>query len=299
MKWIQDNPFLAGLSVVTALGLAVLLFLLNQSATQYQEVSDQYTQAVQKLHGLQNRSPFPSRENYEKSAALAEEYKTELQTIRRHLAAMEVPLNPDIKPQQFQDDLRSAVNATTEKAAAAGVALPTDFYLGFGQYANSLPSERAAPALARQLVVIQGLINRLIDFKITSIDTLDRRLLPEESPTPPDPKKPEPILQRYPFDLAFTAEQAKFRVIFNSLLADDQFLLVRALSILNSEPAGPPIAQAATPAASTSLAGNTDAFAQSPETTPAGLEVILGRELVKVSLRIEILDFAEHEEPKK
>jgi len=299
MKWIQDNPFLAGLSVVTALGVAILLFLLSQSLTQYQDISDQYTQAVQKLHSLQNRSPFPSKENYEKSAALAEEYKTELQTIRRHLAAMEVPLNPDVKPQQFQDDLRAEVNATTEKAAAAGVALPTDFYLGFGQYANSLPSERAAPALARQLVVIQGLINRLIDFKITSIDALDRRLLPEESPAPADSKKPEPILQRYPFDLAFTAEQAKFRVIFNSLLASDQFLLVRALSVLNSDPVGPPIAQAGSSTAPASLAGGTETFGQSAEATPAGLEVILGRELVKVSMRIEILDFAEHEEPKK
>ena len=298
MKWIQENPFLAGLTAVTLAGVAALTFLLTQSLALYQQTSEQYVQAVQKLHGLQNRTPFPSQENFDKSKALAEQYKSELNGLREQLAKMELSLNPDIKPQQFQDDLRATVNQTTEKAAAAGVTLPKDFYLGFGQYANSLPSERAAPALARQLAVINKVVMGLIDLKVQSIDNLDRRLLPEEAPpgAAGGQKKAE-ILERYPFDLTFTAEQAKFRVAFNSLVNSDQFLLIRGLSIQNSNPAGPLIVQ--TDKTSSAAADLTPGSPSTPEGKANDLNVILGQELVKATLRIEILDFAEPAEAKK
>ena len=259
MRWSQDNPFLAGLAAVTVAGVAALIFLLTQSLALYQQTSEQYVQAVQKLHGLQDRSPFPSKENFDQSKALAGQYKNELNVLRDQLAKMELPLNPEIKPQQFQDDLRAIVNQTTEKAAAAGVILPKDFYLGFGQYANSQPSERSAPAAGAQ-------------------------------------KKAE-ILERYLFDLTFTAEQAKFRVAFNSLVNSDQFLLIRGLSIQNSNPAGPLIVQADKNSAA--APGLTTGRSISPEGKANDLNVILGQELVKATLRIEILDFAEPVEVKK
>ncbi len=298
MRWIQDNPFLAGLAAVTVAGVAALIFLLTQSLALYQQTSEQYVQAVQKLHGLQDRSPFPSKENFDQSKALAGQYKNELNVLRDQLAKMELPLNPEIKPQQFQDDLRAIVNQTTEKAAAAGVILPKDFYLGFGQYANSQPSERSAPALDRQLAVITKVVLGLIDLKVQSIDSLERRLLPEEAPAAAaGAQKKAEILERYLFDLTFTAEQAKFRVAFNSLVNSDQFLLIRGLSIQNSNPAGPLIVQADKNSAA--APGLTTGRSISPEGKANDLNVILGQELVKATLRIEILDFAEPVEVKK
>ncbi len=305
MRWLEDNPFLAGLTAVTIAGVGVMIFLLMQSLALYQQTSDEYIQAVQKLHGLQNRSPFPSQENFAKTKELAEQYKNELGLLRSQLAKMEMPLNPDVKPQQFQDDLRSTVNRTREKATAAGVTLPKDFYLGFDQYANSLPSERAAPALARQLAIVNRIVLGLIDFKVQSIDTLDRRLLPEEAPAAAagGQKKPE-VLDRYFFDLAFTAEQAKFRVAFNSLLNPELFLLIRGLSIQNTNPLGPLIAQpnkgfVASSGASASSDFATTATTATTEAPDNDLNVILGKELVKVTMRIEILDFVEPKEARK
>ena len=296
MRWINDNPFFAGLAAVTVAGVGALIFLVLQAQAGYQQTSESYVQAVQKLHGLQNRTPFPSQENFAKIKALADGYKSELKALREQLGKMEFPLNPDIKPQQFQDDLRTTVNQTAEKATAAGVTLPKDFYLGFGQYANSLPSERAAPALDRQLAIINQVVLRLIDFKVQSIDNLDRRLLPEEAALVPEKNaKKQEVLERYPFDLAFTAEQAKFLVAFNSLLGADQFLIIRALGIQNTIMAGPLIAQSEKNSAS--AASLTAPAAAAP--TAGELNVILGQELVKVTMRIEILDFAEPAEAKK
>ncbi len=302
MNWLKENPFLAGLAAITLIGAGVLGFMVfGQAMPNYEATAEAYGQAVRKLHELQGRVPFPSAENLTKSKAITEQYRVDLQALHQKLAAMESPLSTNIGPQQFQDSLRQAVNEITENAEKAGVTLPADFYLGFRQYANNLPAEQATPALARQLTVIKAMVQRLIDFKVHSIDRLDRMPLPQElggasaanaGGNAPG-NRPEGgrrdrqggggnkvLVEKFPLELAFTAEQSKFRVAFNSLMGADQFLIVRSLTVRNSNPAGPPVeeANAASSTASEEQAKN--------------LNVILGRELVQVTLRIEMLDFA-------
>jgi hypothetical protein len=306
VNWIRENSFLAGLAAVTILGGSALVFLMMQAMGHFQETSDAYAQAVQRLHTLQNRSPFPNVENLEKSQLLKGQYAAELEALRAGLERMQVPISPDVSPQKFQDDLRAAVNLITEKAAAAGVELPKGFYLGFAHYANSLPNERAAPVLARQLGIINKIVTDLVDFRVKSIDALERLALPEESsavppaaqPSEKSPqrgKEPEaPGVNRQPFDLAFTAEQGKLRVAFNSLLGSDQFLLVRNLTLENTSRVGPPISRGGT-------SGSAAVANQSAESSAAGnnLNVILGRELIKASLRLEIINFPATGQPTK
>jgi hypothetical protein len=307
---LRGNSFLVVLGALTALGCGALIFLVVQAMTRFGETSETYGQAVRKLHSLQNRSPFPNVENLEKSQLLKGQYAAELSALRAQLESMQVRGSSDVQPQRFQDDLRSAVNLITEKAAVAGVELPKGFYLGFSQYANSLPNERAAPALARQLSIINKIVTDLVDFRVRSIDNLDRLPLAEESSTPATPKQGEGGTQRgkedeagpagivrLPFDLSFTAEQGKLRVAFNALLDSDQFLLVRYLTLENTARVGPPISRAV--ASSQPLRSGQPTGARS-EGASAGnnLNVILGRELVKVSMRIEIIDFPPPEQPK-
>ena len=309
MNWIRENSLLATLTAVTLLGCGALIFLMVQAMARFEETSEAYAQSVHKLHTLQNRSPFPSVENLEKSQLLKGQYAEELGALRAQLESMQMPRSPDVQPQRFQDDLRAAVNLITEKAATAGVELPKGFYLGFSQYANSLPNERAAPALARQLSIINKIVTDLVDFRVRSIDSLDRVPLPEEFSAPPAPQ-PERAAQRstetdaslvgivrQPFDLSFTAEQGKLRVAFNSLLGSDQFLLIRYLSLENTARVGPPITRTVTSSSGSRL--DQVPAAKPQNAAPANsLNVILGRELIKASMRIEIIDFPRPEQPK-
>lgn len=299
MKWLQENPFIAGILGVTVVGAVILGFFLSQAMTQYQEASDGYAQAVQKLHALQERSPFPDADNLAKSRAVADQYTAELTSYRKKLQAMQVPIDPSVKPQQFQDDLRAAVNDTVEKATQGGVTLPKDFYLGFSQYANSLPSEQAAPALARQLALIKNLVQQLIAFKIQSLDLLERTPLPQETAGAAPKPAAGQILERFPFDIAFTAEQSKFRVAFNSLLGTDQFFIVRALDVQNSSQVGPAIAGAGGEQPGQPQAPAAPAAAAPGAAGQQNLNVILGREVVRVAARIEIIDFAALPEAQK
>ncbi len=289
MTWFRENPFFAGLTLVTVIAVGAVVFLVTQAMAQYGEVSENYTQAVGKLHALQNRSPYPSTENLEKTKVLAAQYTTELSTLREQLTTLEAPLDLEIGPQQFQDDLRVAVNEANEKASKAGVVLPADFYLGFNQYENSPPDAKAAPYLARQLIVIRELVGNLIDVKVESIDRLVRQPLTQELPAGKQPEKPG-IVERYEIDLAFTADQSKFRVIFNSLLKSNRFLIVRGLNITNTSTDGPPVVAASDPNPASTIPGLNPNQA-TPTDASNELNVILGREQVKVALRLEMIDF--------
>jgi len=307
MKWFKENPFLAGLVLVVIIGVGVLGYFVSQAMSQYQQTSDEYAAAAEKLHKLQNHPPFPNDENLQKIRKTEDAYKSAIEQFRTDLSKMQLPLRNNVKPQTFQDDLRAAVNDTKSKAEAAGVTLPQGFYLGFDQYQNSLPSEHAAPALARELLVIKQIVNGLIGFKVRSIDDLKRMSLPEEGPATAangdqgGPNKREQrrenrenggaLISRNPIEIAFTAEQAKFRVAFNSLLNSEQFLIVRNIMVQNTNPVGPPVKEAAAAAAA--------APAENGEAAGKSLNVILGRELVRVALRLEIVNVTPPETAKK
>jgi hypothetical protein len=297
MKILQENPFLAGLVLVVVAGCAVMGFFLAKGAATFGETTMEYDQAVQRLHSLQNRVPFPDEANVAKAAGLRDAFAASLENLRAQFAALQRPLDPSITPQEFQDNLRATVNSLEERARAAKVPLPDDFYLGFDQYRDSLPSDTAAPHLARQLDFIAGIVGDLIGANpespgVRSIDSLVRTTLPVEESRANKPRGEEPDApadpSKLPFVIGFTAEQGKFRIALNALLKSDQFLIVRSLQIENSNPQGPPVARPADESVETLFGGEAE---NSAPGTGGSLNVLLGRELVKVQMRIEMVDF--------
>jgi hypothetical protein len=189
MNQLKENPFLAGVIVIAIAACAGLGFLVSGAMSTYQTTMDAYGQAVQKLQGLQNRVPFPDAANLKSAEDLRDAYKEKLEGLKASFTALQIPMNPSVTPQQFQDTLRATVNDVASKADAAGVKLPDGFFLGFDQYKDSLPSDKAAPFLDRQLTIIAKVIRDLIGPNpespgIKSIDALARSPLPAELPAP-------------------------------------------------------------------------------------------------------------------
>lgn len=305
MNWLKENPFVSALVVILAAGCGAIGFLLSGAMATYSDTQAAYTQAVQKLHGLQNKAPFPDDANLKKASELRDEFRANLDSLRSKLSELQTPVIPSVTPQQFQDDLRAAVNDLTERAKTAGVGLPEGFYLGFDDYRATPPTDKAAPALARQLAqlvqVVGGLIGQNPENPVVrSIDSFSRERLGEEGGQPAEAAAPARrgnaaagatapgSIVKMPFTVGFTSEQGKFRIALNTLLKFPQFLVIRTLLIENSNPAGPPIAATENPEA----ANQTSAiFLASPDNPSASLNVLLGRELVKVQARMEIFDF--------
>lgn len=299
MNWFKENPFLSGLLGVTLVAAGVLGYLLAQSWSAYAEASEAYGPAIEKLHKLQNKVPYPSEANRKAVADGLDDYKETITELRSKLAKMELPVDEKMKPQMFQDALRAAVNGIVEKAKANNVKLPEKFYLGFNQYLSEPPSPQATPQLHREMLVLEALVSRLVDYKIQSIDEIRRDPLPQEeapaaqqgaaAPNKRPAAQSAPVLLRYPIDLAFTAEQNKFRIAFNSLLGADQFVIPRSVTLRNTATEGPSRKSAEAPAA----AGSASPFAAAAPGAGPNLQIILGRELIKANLRLEILDFIE------
>ncbi len=164
------------------------------------------------------------------------------------------------------------------------------------------------------------MVSKLIDTKITGITELKRLPLPDEkeaeAPTASNrsnqrnaapatrgnqPPAGPAVVARFPFDIAFTADQGKFRVAFNSLVNASEFIIVRSLSIQNTQPQSPsktPDPSQQQPQASA------DPNAAQPGAQPGGAAeagdyvIVLGHEELNVTARLEMIDFAQPEAPK-
>lgn len=299
MNALKENPFIAAVILVVVVGCGALAFFASGAFTTYQDTMAAYTQAVQKLQGFQNKVPFPNDANIKSAEALRDGYQAKLTALKSQLAALQVAKEENVSPQQFQDTLRSTVNAVVSRAESAKVGLPEGFYLGFIEYKDNLPTEKAAPELARQLTIITRIVEDLIGPNpenpgVKSVDSLERTPLrvetgaPATAPAAGAKEKPQPALEVQPFVISFTAEQGKFRIAFNNLLKNPQFLILRSLSLTNSKTEGPPVA-AASDASSTPASP----FDTAATTTPASasLNVLLGREVLQVKAALEIIHF--------
>ncbi|MGH9810046.1 MAG: hypothetical protein ACRD9W_22815, partial [Terriglobia bacterium] len=205
----------------------------------------------------------------------------------------ELPLQPN----EFQAQLRLASIALGERAAPNKIPLPANFYLGFDEYATSLPNREAAPPLGRQLRAIEWILSTMIEAHVDTLNSLTRSPLPEEkaAPGPTTPsgashvaKAPRPavgkkkIVDRASFDVSFSSSAAAARRVFNQIsAAKEQFYVIRTLLVRNQVDKGPKrdgLETAAPPAPG--------AKAREP-----GITFIVGTEHIEVAAKIEILKF--------
>lgn len=245
MNWFKDNPFFAGLLAVTALLVLVGGYFLNDAMTRFAEQTTQFEEHKASLERLQRNKPFPNEANV---LAMQKEHDEALEILRQIGETVRVDA-PATTPQGFQDTLRSKVNDIVNRAKEQGVVLGANFYLGFEEYENKLPSAAAAPQLALQLSSIHSVASILVDSKVREITSIHRVPLPVEgSHTPPagdnrgsreDSKSDLPDLRLAPFDVNFQADQSAFHISFNRILDAKPAIFVRLVGIANSSPQPP------------------------------------------------------------
>lgn len=300
MNWIKSNPFLTGFIVVVILITGVLGYFLSNAYTSYAAVSEEYDTQVGKLQQLQNRVPFPNAENNTAFTALLEEYAVEYNSLLGELTTKQIPLEA-ISPQAFQDRLRAVVSEVQAAAEAKNVVLPEDFYLGFDQYQGTLPSDAAAGPLARQMAAIKSIVDRLIEFRVAEITSIERKPLPQERGGTPPPNRKQPAASKveapqisaaFPFEISFVTEQGRLRQVLNAAVSSEHFFIIRNLSVVNTQLEGPSrISEFTEPTASTFPGTETSGGDAATPTEIKGLDVIVGREKLTVSAVIELMTF--------
>lgn len=286
MDWFKQNPFLGGLMLCTALAAGGAVYLIFSGSSELTVQQDEYAAQSSGLRRMQDAKPFPD----ETAAKLAEEESAKaaalLAGLEAAVAGQTAPVDPSLTPQGFQDKLSSAASALEKMAGEKGTSLPEDFYLGFEQYRAQPPPGAAAPLLGQQLDSITEVASLLVGSGVKSITSLTRPPLASEAGSGQsgeeggDRKNPPMILA--PFDVEFISDQSNFREVLAGIISAEPLVVVKLLTVANSQPA-PPTKEA--PAAGTPT---TDTIAGSAEQIP----VLFGQETVTVKLRLAALSGA-------
>ena len=288
MNWFKENPVPAAILAFALLGTAATTYLALQASGRNSLAVDDFNTQISALRRLEGKKPFPNAENEKTVVAAVQEYGNATTAFIAGLGALEAPLDSSTTPEKFQDDLRNAVDSLRSTASKNGVALPEEFFFGFDAFQTQLPTPQETPFLYREFTVIRALVDKLVALPVQSIDSLVRHPKPEvnaDSGSKPPAGETDPA----PFDsftLGLTATQEKFIAAFNQIPRAGAFLVLRSLSLENTNPSPPPRAEP-TPAAPAALSP----FDTAESAVKEKLPVVFGREAVKASLLFEIPDF--------
>ena len=295
MSWFRQNRWLGFFLIVFAVGTLLSLFFLWRARSAFTEATTRFNAAAAERTRLERLDPFPSDVNYEKMKFYLEDYSAGVDKIKEDLKTHMVPIAP-LAPNEFQSRLRQVTLATMDKARTNKVQLPRTFYMGFEEFASSLPSTAAAPLLGQELSQIALLMNILIDARVDSLTVLKRTKLPEEggavtaAPVPSPSRKAGgaggPVFERNIVDLTFVAATGAARKVLNQIASSgQQFYIIRTLYVRNEKEKGPPREGAEAAAATPNPAATTGA-------NPTGaLMFIVGNEHIQASVRVEMLRF--------
>lgn len=288
-NWFKENPFSAGLAAATAvLTLAAIYFAYAQN-TAFVEQTDTFGTNTTTLGRLQSAKPFPNAENRKAAEDEAKLAAKILDGLAAEVTRQSAAADPNLTPRDFQDKLSSAAAAAEAAAASTKVVLPEDFYLGFADYKAQPPSEAAAPMLGQQLETIANVTGLLLKSGIRQLVGIERAPLPTESEATGEEdqsgKSDAAAVQLAPFDVEFVTDPVAFRNALSAIVTAQPVVLVRLVSVTNSNLTPPAKESAAAPQATTELP------AASGEGTTE-IPVVFGKETLNVKLRLASVSVA-------
>lgn len=287
MNWFCQNRFLGTFLIVFGVCLLGEGWLLFSAKSDFDESTTHLRNTAAELNRLERLAPYPSVDNLRKMKAHAESYGNALAKLKDELKLRVAPITP-LAPNEFQSRLRTALTAIENKARANKVRLPDRFYLGFDEFAASLPNETAAPLLGQELMQVEWLLDGLLDARIEALTAFHRTPLPEEHAVAP--ASGAKLLERNVVEMTFFSSPGAARRVLNQITGTNQpFCIIRLLHVRNEKEKGPPREVA------TDAPGIVPAVVAGPsaakQSAPAPLNFIVGNERIETTAKIEIVRF--------
>jgi len=257
-----------------------------------------------------------------------------LKKLQTTLQKYQVPVFGDLenaKPQDrsqlFQDDLRSEVTKIKTLSSESASTLPNNFYLGLGEYENSVPKSDDTILLAKRLTVLDWIMETLVKQGGVQVDNFSRletesvpkidtstantgaqgskKIAPAQNKIKNSAQRPQNVtsstsqttLPESPYttvgnvQLTFRSSQESFRNFLNSVSAAPYFLVIENLQIQNTSKDAPK---------------RSDSQQQAPKSTSgkplvaSRLHFVVGgpEELLNISMKIRILEFPKAKDSK-
>lgn len=292
---------MASLVTIFIVLTALIGWLAYSAWDDYGNAFVEYTDKSSQLGKLSQQKPFPNKSNLTKLDQALSRQKSELGLLVKELQRYTVPAygelvkaKPQDRPQQFQDALRKEVTRIKSLATGSGATLPPGFYLGMEEFENKPPSVEESLNLAKQLTILNWLADNLVAKKGIIIAEFSRM---GSDATPSGVKKEsvrKPVAASatkttIPYEtistirISFRGNQNSFRELINTVSSAPYFLLIEGIQVQNSS-GEPPLRNVTT---------------QAPEPNTTGIDttqrlpIVVGRELLNVSMKIRALEFPE------
>jgi hypothetical protein len=283
MNWYRENRWLGNFLIAFVAALLIGLWFVFHAKSAFADAMTEFNAAATERSRLEHLNPFPNEDNFRKTQAALENYGAELDKTREELKKRVVPQTP-IAPNEFQSRLRQAILNTTERARANRVKLPEIFFLGFDEFATTLPNTAAAPALGRELAEVELLTNILIDAHVDGITGLKRvvAMEPAGPATAPKASAPSSIVERAVVDISFAASPSVMRKVLNQIASSEQaFFVVRVVEVQNEQQKGP-LREAL---------GKTATATAASAASAGAIKFIVGTEHVETTAKVELMRF--------
>lgn len=174
MAWIKRNLYFVIFAVVGLGVTGYCGYLLFTAVGNNRSVRDEYTAAVTSLTTLQQKPPFPSKENIQAAKADQERVKAFLTDFRKAFAPFALPPKKEDE-RGFKDYLQGTIYKWGVEATNAGVLLPDNYAFSFSQIKDKLtyPSE-AISSWMQQLEEIRVILHILYNSKILYLEGVQR-----------------------------------------------------------------------------------------------------------------------------
>ena len=326
--WFAENKPTAILGAVV-LSATIIMGCMTWSAWEGYITSVQEQESIiSKLTALAKPDkPFPNDENLKKLTEALAGYQSDLKKLQTNLQKYQVPVFGDLenaKPQDrsqlFQDELRSEVTKIKALSKDSASTLPTNFYLGLGEYENSVPKSDDTILLAKRLTVLDWIMETLVKQGGVQVDNFSRletesvpktdtstantgtqgtkKIAPSQNKIKTSAQHPQNVtsstspttLPESPYttvgnlQLTFRSSQESFRNFLNAMSVAPYFLVIENLQIQNTSKDAPK---------------RSDPQQQAPKSASgkplvaSRLHFVVGgpEELLNIAMKIRILEF--------
>lgn len=266
MDELKKNKFLAGYLVVVVVGALALGWFFWSSWQSHQAAREEFDSAAQGVQQLESRPLYPNAENHRLRKEQVDAFAAKVDQLQSELMAYQQPINEAPEQTKFQNKLIESIRSIKSQAEFTKLgdgAAGSDFDLGLSRYLAELPAQEAVPDLEFQLEALKSLVEAMIQYRVSAIDSLKRQELPVEvrpaatapeppagrraaargaaAKTPAGPLLPEDeVMIRYPFTIQFTGPLRAIEDVFNHMATSkDHFFAIREIRVENEKKEGP------------------------------------------------------------
>lgn len=209
---------------------------------EYSDADSSWNTKVGTIESLEARVPYPNDENEEAIKKQVVEYDGAVKGLFESLNTFQKPLRTELKSTEFQQLVKTRVEAFRPFAQAGGMAVETveEFQLGFERYSSNLPPPTMVAILDYELDAIDNMLRELVTAGVSSMGTFERDLIPGEA-AGSEPDIEGVVVHKYPVRLRFVAPHDSFQSFVNRIANDDNyFYIVRVLKVKNQVTDGAP-----------------------------------------------------------